>query len=75
MNTQIIKFSDSSVVHRITGNFKGKVSAWFTDGGILFDAEQILPNGQSRPVKVGGPIWRYVEREGFRKLNLRKKIV
>jgi hypothetical protein len=52
----------SGCVHRITGSWKGRVSAYYDAGGVLVDAEQILPNFQSRPVKRGGPIWNEVDR-------------
>jgi len=52
-------FSNSHfVLHKITGQFKGTVSAWFNDDGQPIDAEQITTlGGSSRPVKKGGPIW------------------
>lgn len=46
------------VIHKVTGNFSGKVSAWFDAEGVLLSAEQILPNGKERPVKRAGPMWR-----------------
>jgi hypothetical protein len=54
-------------LHKITGNFKGRVSAWFDRDGKPLDAEQIpVPFGSSRPVKKGGPIWRKIEQLGQR---------
>lgn len=56
---QIARFTNGGyVIHKITGPFKGTVSAWFDREGKLLDAEQIpQPFGNSRPVKRGGPIW------------------
>lgn len=55
------------VIHRITGAFKGKMSAWFDRNGQLLDAEQIIrPFESSRPVKRGGPMWQLAERIGLR---------
>lgn len=45
------------VIHGITGDFKGRVSAWFRDGGEIHDAEQ-LRNGAAYPVRRNGPIWK-----------------
>jgi hypothetical protein len=45
------------VCHRITGAFRGVVSAWFDADGNPLDAEQRTPDGRYRPVKKGGPIW------------------
>lgn len=69
--TQVARFGDGGyVVHKITGPFKGKVSAWFDANGNILDAEQvgINPFGQSpscRPVKRGGPIWRHAASVGL----------
>lgn len=61
MTIQHHTFSNSHfVLHRITGDFKGKVSAWFNDDGFPGDAEQITPDGKTRPVKRGGPIWKHL---------------
>ena len=46
------------VVHRITGNFKGRISAWFSRDGTLLDAEQYRGTG-AYPVRKGGPLWNY----------------
>jgi hypothetical protein len=55
------KFSTGGgVIHGITGDFKGKVSAWYDEAGKLEDAEQILPNYKTRPVLKNGPLWNYV---------------
>ena len=57
---QFHRFSTGGyVVHRITGPFKGRVSAWFDKKGVMLDAEQILPGAaDGRPVKRDGPMWR-----------------
>lgn len=49
--------SGGFVIHRITGNFRGVVSAWFGADGVPIDAQQRTPDGRYRPVKKGGPIW------------------
>lgn len=54
-------------LHKITGSWRGNVSAWFDRDGKLLDAEQILtPFGSSRPVKRDGPMWREIQRVGKR---------
>jgi hypothetical protein len=65
---QINRYLDGGyVIHKITGNFKGKVSAYFDKNGILIDAEQIpRPFESSRPVKKNGPIWNLAQRIGTR---------
>ena len=49
-------------LHKITGNFAGRVSAWFKADGSMLAAEQILRVGasHSRTVKKGAAIWREV---------------
>lgn len=65
MSIQKMKFSNGGfVLHRIQGDFSGKVSAWFDDIGELLDAEQILPSRQCRPIKRNGPIWQQCEQWG-----------
>lgn len=55
------------VLYGITGDFVGKMSAWFDAEGNLIDAEQTLyPFGPVRPVKRGGPMARLAERVGKR---------
>ncbi len=63
---QINKNLDGSgSIHKITGNFKGKVSAYYGAGGKLVDAEIIrFINVSPRPVKIGGPIWKLCESHG-----------
>lgn len=53
-------------VHKIQGDFKGVVSAWYDGDGNLLDTEQRLPGGQMRAVKRGGPIWRLCQKIGQR---------
>jgi len=66
---QIIPFSTGGfVIHKITGDFSGKCSAWFNTNGDLIDVEQVA-NNSSRNVKKNGPIWNYCQ--GFRnRLNI-----
>lgn len=54
------------VVHKITGSFEGRVSAWFDAGGNMLDAEQLIGWGPdaSREVKRDGPIWRHAQYMG-----------
>jgi hypothetical protein len=54
-------------LHKITGDWKGRCSAWFDRDGKLLDAAQILrPFGAERPVKRGGPMWQELQRIGRR---------
>lgn len=60
-------FNGGFVLHKITGNWKGNVSAWFDRDGKLLDAEQILiPFSSSRPIKRDGPMWCELVRLGAR---------
>ena len=63
---QYSRFSNGGyVLHKITGYWRGHCSAWFDAGGKLLDAEILYPDRYaSRPVKVGGPMWREVQRVG-----------
>jgi hypothetical protein len=67
-NNQIQKVVFSTfgnfALHKITGDFSGRCSAWFKKDGEIIDAEQILPNGTSRNVIKYGPIWRKCEEFG-----------
>jgi len=65
---QLCRFTQGGFcLHKITGCFKGTVSAWFDKDGNPLDAEQILvPFGSSRPVKRGGPMWRLICKLGIR---------
>jgi len=52
-------------LHRITGPFKGRASGYFDPDGNLLDADQILNHQhQGRPVKRGGPMWKYIQECG-----------
>lgn len=67
MKIQFCKFqTDGFVLHKITGDFKGRASAWFNPLGELADCEQILPNNQTRPIKKGGKLWNYLATFGPR---------
>lgn len=52
------------VLHKMTGFWTNKVSAWFDANGKLLDAEHILRSNVSRAVKRDGPMWREIERQG-----------
>lgn len=60
---QIQRFNDGGfVIHKISGPFTGRVSAWFDRDGRVLDAEQMIGFGVgSRPVKANGPIWRHLQ--------------
>jgi len=61
---QFSRFSNGGfVIHKITGDFKGKVSAWFDASGSVLDAEQIV-NNRSRRVVRGGSIWKRLQSIG-----------
>jgi len=63
-------YNHGFVIHKITGDFSGKISAWFGPSGELLNCEQILPHKQiSRPVKINGPIWKEIAKLG----NIHKK--
>lgn len=54
------------VLHKVTGRWSGHCSAWYAADGTLKDAEQITRTWAriTRPVKVGGPMWRELQRIG-----------
>jgi hypothetical protein len=65
------------VIYKITGQFKGQMSAWFDRDGNLLDAEQTPepfgntrpapePFGNTRPVKRDGPMWQHAQTIGRR---------
>jgi hypothetical protein len=65
MTIQHHTFSNSHfVLHKITGDFRGKVSAWFNDDGHPTDAELIRPNGSLHPIKRDGLIWQQLRSLG-----------
>lgn len=63
---QCLRFSSGGfVIHRITGDWKGRVSAWYGADGSLLDAEQLTRFGSNgRPIKRNGPMWRRLEQIG-----------
>ena len=66
-NPQVARFPDGGfVLHKITGNWKGNVSAWFDKNGRPLDAEQMSGGfgSPARRVKRGGPIWDRLESIG-----------
>jgi hypothetical protein len=72
MKTQSIQpayFSTGGfVLHKITGDFSGRCSAWFDKEGNIEEVEQIIPlaGGITKPVKKGGSIWEYCAGVGKR---------
>ena len=62
------EFHDGSfVLHGITGDFRGRMSAWYDKDGKLLACEQIPePFGQPRPVKKDGPMWDHAQNVGNR---------
>mgnify|MGYP003624896260 CR=1 FL=1 len=52
------------VLHKMTGSFAGRVSAWFTAEGQLVDAEQYDSRDRVRPVKHNGPMWKELASRG-----------
>ena len=58
--------SSSYVLHKVTGPYSGHCSAYYNGDGTLKDAEQIIGRWRmiSRPVKVGGSMWKYLESVG-----------
>jgi len=66
---QVSYFSPGDfVLHKITGGFSGKCSAWFNKEGEVEEVEQIIPlkGGVTRPVKKNGPIWEFCASLGKR---------
>lgn len=65
---QLSRFSNGGfVLHKITGNFVGRISAWFDVNGKPIDAEQITSkfgHNRTRPVNRDGSIWQYLETLG-----------
>jgi hypothetical protein len=66
---QYASFSNGTqgfVLHKITGYWSGRCSAWYDANGTLLDAEQHAGTWteQTRPVKRGGPMWRELSRLG-----------
>lgn len=66
---QVNKFEGGGfVIHKIVGNYKGRMSAWFDENGKLVDAEQIIPTPlgvKAQPVKKGGPMWKLAQEIGL----------
>ena len=57
-------------LHKITGHWTGRASGYFAADGTLKDAEH-MPHATgtrgghiSRPVKVGGPMWKAIQTAG-----------
>ena len=77
---QVCRFSNGGfVLHKITGAFKGRCSAWFDADGTMTAAEQIIPvrgaGGSivlgSRSVKIDGPAWAHCRAMGARYVHAR----
>jgi hypothetical protein len=54
----------SFALHKITGKFKGKCSAWYSSHGELTDCEWIRPDGQTRVIPPHKPMWNYLKSLG-----------
>jgi len=54
----------SFAIHKITGKFKGKCSAWYSSAGELTDCEWIRPDGQTRVIPPHKPMWNYLKSLG-----------
>ena len=54
----------SFVLHKITGKFSGKCSAWFDSEGKMTDCELIRKDGTRRLIPLGTPIYRFLESLG-----------
>jgi hypothetical protein len=52
------------VLHKITGSFSGRASAWFDAYGKMLDAEQITPRGSVRTLKRNSPMWKELALRG-----------
>lgn len=61
--------SGGYVLHKITGYWSGRCSAWFDKEGKLLAAEQFRGD-IAYPVKVGGPMWNELRRIGQRYKNV-----
>jgi hypothetical protein len=55
---------NSFVLHKITGRFTGKCSAWFLADGSIYDAEWIRNDGQIRNIPRNSPMFRHCESLG-----------
>jgi hypothetical protein len=51
-------------LHKITGKFSGKCSAWFSPDGKLEDCEWIRRDGVYRSIPPHTPMFRYLESLG-----------
>ena len=60
---------NSFVLHKITGKFKGKCSAWYFADGTIFDCELIRRDGQIRMVRPGSPMFRHCQAIGKNWIN------
>ena len=54
----------SFALHKITGKFSGKCSAWFTSEGKMYDCEWIRKDGVHRRIPIGTPMYRLLESLG-----------
>lgn len=70
---QVCRFSNGGfVVHKITGSFKGRCSAWFDADGTMTECEHIIGYGRGgRSVRVEGPIWNHCRMVGARYIHAR----
>lgn len=49
---------NSFVLHKITGSFTGRCSAWYMSDGTCYDVEWIRRDGQIRHVRPNTPMFR-----------------
>lgn len=70
---QVCRFSNGGfVLHKITGAFTGRCSAWFDADGTMTACEQIIGYGRGeRSVRVDGPIWNHCRTMGARYVHAR----
>ena len=59
--------SGGFVIHKATGDFKGKASLYFDKNKKLIEAEQIFPNGKSRSIAKNKSLWNDLEQKYYNK--------
>ena len=63
------------VLHKITGDFSGKCSAWYDKTGKLVDAEQILDTGIIKKIKPNAAMWTHCAQLGPQNLTINPKTI
>ena len=55
--------SGGYVLHKVTGYWSGRCSAWYDVDGNMLDAEQYIGHWieRTRPVKRNGPLWKALQ--------------